>query len=163
MRSLKKIALVCMMVMCFCILCSVKVSAIGLEEKLSIYDGSTLIDGDYAEDTETILTRGNLLSSGMSTVQDKGSRVVAVGGTTTCHQTCDKVICNLYLEQLDDDGNWYTYKFWNLYTTNAASYSPSKTVSVEGGHWYRARGAHSAIKSGTTESVTTTTDGIYIS
>ena len=66
-------------------------------------------------------------------------------------------------EQLDDDGNWYTYKFWNLYTTNAASYSPTKTYSVEGGHWYRARGAHSAVKSGTTESVGTTTDGIYIS
>ena len=163
MKSLKRLALVCMLAMSFCLLCSVKVSAIGLEEKLSIYDGSTLIDGDYAEDTETILTRGNLLSNGVSSIHNQGSRVVTVAGTTSCHQTCDKVICNLYLEQLDDNGNWYTYKYWQCYTTNAASYSPTKTYSVEGGHWYRARGAHSAVKSGTTESVGTTTDGIYIS
>lgn len=163
MRSWKNIALVCVLMVSFCMLCSVKVSAIGLEEKLSIYDGSTLIDGEYAEDTEQILTRGNLLANGTVSITNKGSRVVAVSGTTACHLTCDKVICNLYLEQLDDDGNWYTYKFWNLYTTNAASYSPTKTYSVEGGHWYRARGAHSAVKSGTTESVGTTTNGIYIS
>lgn len=163
MRYLKKMALVCMAAMSCCMLCSVGASADQLDKKLSIYDGSTLIEGDYAEDQESLLTRGNILAYGVTKIENKGNRVVLAAGTTACHIYCDKVVCNLYLEQLDDDGNWYTYKFWKLYTTNAADYMPSRSVSVEGGHWYRVRGGHVAEDNGTRESVSTKTDGIYIS
>lgn len=163
MRYLKKMALVCMVAAGCCTLHSVQASADELDKKLSIFDGSTLIDGDYAENQESVLARGSILSHGVSKIEDKGGRKVAVGGITSCYVYCDKVICNLYLEQLDEDGHWYTYKFWNLYTTNASEYMPTKVVSVEGGHWYRARGGHVAEDNGTRESVSTKTDGIYIS
>lgn len=163
MKYLRKIALVCMVAVSFCRLCSMQASADSLSEKATIFDGSTLIEGDYAEDKESVLARGSILSHGISQITNKGGRVVAVGGTTICHVYCDKVTCNLYLEQLDDEGHWYTYKFWNLYTTNAPDFMTSRTVSVEGGHWYRVRGAHAAVKDGMRESVSTKTNGIYIS
>lgn len=162
MRSLKKTALVCLLVMSFCVLFSVKASASELEEKLSIVDGSALTQESFAEDTVSILTRGNHLNYGNSLVQDQGGRVLAVSGKTMCHLKCDTVVCNLYLEQLSD-GNWYTYKYWKSSTTNAYSLSVTKTASVEGGHYYRTRGAHSATKNGAYESVSTTTNGIWVS
>lgn len=162
MKSVKRLALICVMVISCCMMSAAPVSAETLLDRTQLYDGSALIDGDYAEDSVSILTRGNHLSNGVSSIQDKGSRVVAVGGTTTCHRTCDTVICNLYLEQLDDNGDWYTYKYWQCSTTNAYTYSPSRSVSVEGDHWYRVRAAHSAILNGVTESVGTATDGIWI-
>lgn len=163
MKYLKRLALICLAAMSFCTLQAASVSADELDKKLSIFDGSTLIEDSYAEDRETPLARGSILSYGVTKIEDKGGRNVAIGGTTACHIYCDKVTCNLYLEQLGKDGNWYTYKFWNLYKTNVASYSPSRVVSVEGGHWYRASGGHAAVDNGTRESVSTLTNGIYIS
>ena len=122
-----------------------------------------LTDASFVEDTQYVLTRGNHLSSGRVQLEDKGNRLLALSGNTTCHMVCDKVTCNLYLEQLDDEsGDWYTYKYWLCSTTNAYSYSPERTVTVEGDHWYRARGAHMATKNGTIESVSTATDGIWV-
>ena len=162
MRSIKKTALVCMLVMSFCLLTQVHVSAEDQKETQTIVDGSALIEGTFAQDVATILTRGNYLSNGVVQIQNMGNRVVAISGTTSCHLKCDQVICNLYLEQLSDDGYWYTYDYWICSTTNAYTYSPTRTISVEGGHWYRARGAHSAIENGVRESVSTRTNGIWI-
>lgn len=162
MRSVKRLALVCMMVLCVSAIFAVPVSAETLLERAGFPTSCTLVEGDAAEDTATILTRGNHLAQGYIRLENEGNRVVRITGTTDCHRTCDKVICNMYLEQMDDNGNWYTYKYWNCYTTNASTYSPAKNVSVEGGHWYRASGGHSAILNGVTESVSTGTNGIWI-
>ena len=161
MKSVRRLALVCMLLMGWCMASAVVVSADSLDKNV-LYDGSALIDGDTAEDTVTILTRGNHLAQGRGQITNQGNRKVYVVGTTTCHKTCDKVICNLYLEQLSDNGNWYTYKYWTGYDTNVYTYSQSRTVSVAGGHWYRVRGSHSAILNGVTESVGSYTDGIWI-
>lgn len=161
MKSVKRLALVCLMV-CSMLSMTVPVAAEVSLDKNVLYDGSALINGDYAEDTVSILTRGNHLSNGVTSIRNKGSRVVGISGTTSCHKTCDTVVCNLYLEQLSDSGSWYTYAYWKCSTTNAYTYSPSKTYSVEGGHWYRVRGGHSATLNGVRESVTTKTDGIWI-
>lgn len=161
MKSVRRLALVCMLLMGVCIASAVAVSADSLDKNV-LYDGSALIDGDTAEDTVTILTRGNHLNQGHGQIGNLGNRQVLVAGSTTCHKTCDKVICNLYLEQLSDSGSWYTYKYWTGYDTNVYTYSRSKTVSVAGGHWYRVRGGHSAVLNGVTESVTSCTDGIWI-
>lgn len=116
----------------------------------------------FVEDTQYVLTKGNHLSSGNIQLSNLGSRVLAISGTTNCHMTCDRVTCNMYLEQMDSNGNWYTYKYWLCSTTNTYAYSPERTTSVDGGHWYRARGAHIAIKNGVSESVSTITNGIWV-
>ena len=121
-----------------------------------------LKDATFVEDTQYVLTRGNHLASGHIQLSNQGGRVLLIAGKTDCHMTCDKVTCNLYLEQMDDDGNWYTYKYWYGSTTNAYTYAPTRTTSVEGDHWYRARGAHMATKNGTIESVSTLTNGIWV-
>lgn len=116
----------------------------------------------FVEDTQYVLTKGNHLSSGHVQLMDLGGRKLLVSGNTTCHMTCDKVSCHLYIEQMDSNGNWYTYKYWNCSTTNTYAYSPERSTSVAGGHWYRARGAHIAVKNGVSESVSTTTNGIWV-
>jgi len=161
MKSVKRLALVCMLLLGLCMASAVMVSADSLDKNV-LYDGSALVDDDTAEDTVNILTKGNHLAQGRGQITNKGNRKVYVGGTTSCYLTCDKVICNLYLEQLSDNGSWYTYKYWTGYNTNVYTYSQSRTVSVAGGHWYRVRGGHSAILNGVTESVGSYTDGIWI-
>ena len=138
------------------------VIAAGIDEAGQIVDGSELTLSDYVEDEKLVLTRGNHLAKGVVTLNNQGNCVVGIGGETSCYKDCDTVICNLYLEQKNSDGVWYTYDYWNYSTTNDHGLLVSTTRSVEGGHWYRAKGSHIAILNNAIESATTVTDGIWI-
>ncbi len=134
----------------------------GIEEAGQIVDGSKLTLSDFVEDKEVVLTKSNYLGDGMIRVNNLGNHVLGVSGSTNCHVVCDTVICNLFLEQKDEDGIWYTYDYWNYSTTNDHALVVATTRNVEGGHWYRARGAHIAIKNNAIESISTETDGIWV-
>ena len=140
----------------------VMASASVWDEAGTVVDGSALTLSDYVEDESLILTRGNHLGRGSSSLTNKGNRVVGVGGETTCYVDCDTVICNLYLEQKNDAGNWYTYDYWNYSTTNDHIRQVSTTKKVAADHWYRVKGSHIAIKNNAIESTATATDGIWI-
>ena len=144
-------------------ICSpLSVLASGIEEAGSIVDGSLLTLSDFVEDEVLILTRGNHLAKGSSRLTNLGNRNVGVGGETTCFVDCDTVICNLYLEQKNSAGNWYTYDYWNYSTTNDFALQVSTTKKVAADHWYRVKGTHIAILNNAIESTTTATDGIWI-
>lgn len=142
---------------------AVSVSAAGFSEAGKIVDGSLLTTESSAQDTKTILTRGNYLASGGAEIANLGNRVVGISGSTTCHVTCDTVICNMYLEQYNEETDvWNSYEYWNSSDTNVYKNTVYYEQKVEGGHWYRVAGGHIAIKNGSIESTTTTTDGIWI-
>lgn len=164
MKRRKRILIACMTAaMLFTtVFSAMTVSAAGLDLAGTVVDGSLLTTDTETEDSTSVLTRGNILMRGTLKLSNLGNRTVGIGGSTTCHVTCDTVICNLYLEQLHADGNWYTYDYWNYSTTNAYSLTKSVQPKVAGGHWYRAVGGHIAIKGTTVESVSTETDGIWI-
>lgn len=144
-------------------ICSpLSVLASGIEEAGNIVDGSQLTLSDFVEDEVLILTRGNHLARGSSSITNLGGRVVGVGGETTCFKDCDTVICNLYLEQKNSAGNWYTYDYWDYSTTNDHGLQVSTTKKVAADHWYRVRGSHIAILNNAIESAVTLTDGIWI-
>lgn len=136
--------------------------AAGLDEAGQIVDGSELTLSDFVDDESLVLARGAHLAKGTVTINNLGNRVVGLSGNTTCHVDCDTVICNIYLEQKNDEGNWYTYDYWNFSTTDDHGLLVSTTCDVEGGHWYRAKGSHIAILNNAIESTTTATDGIWI-
>ena len=149
--------------MCTMLFSTVQVSA-GVEQAGLTVDGSLLTTDSVVEDTALILTRGNILNSGSAQLSNMGDRKLGIAGSTICHVYCDTVICNMYLEQLNEEtGVWNSYENWNASDTNVYQLIACYEYKVEGGHWYRVGGGHSAIKNGTTESVTTTTNGIYIS
>lgn len=156
----KKSLLAGMLVVTMSVIPVMEVSA--AENKWFNVEDSTPQSVSFAEDTQYVLTKGNHLSSGHIQISDLGGRKVLISGNTTCHMTCDKVSCHMYIEQMDSNGVWSTYKYWNCSTTNTYAYSPERTTSVAGGHWYRARGAHIAVKNGVSESVSTITDGIWV-
>lgn len=134
----------------------------GFDEAGQIVDGSELTLSDFVEDEKLVLARGAHLAKGTVSLTNLGNRVVGLSGDTTCHVDCDTIICNIYLEQKDDDGYWNTYQYWNFSTTDDHGLLVSTTCDVDGGHWYRAKGAHIAILNNAIESTTTATDGIWI-
>ncbi len=119
------------------------------------------INGDYAEDIQYGLTRGNLFNYGCSTITKLSSNKITVSGTTMAHRTCDTLYLYLYLER-KVDGSYGTYKYWNYSDTDLFDLSRSLTVTVPSGYYYRVRGYHAAKDGGVKESRTTLTNGIYI-
>lgn len=142
---------------------AVPVSAAGWSEAGKIVGGSLLTTEPEVQDTKTILTRGNYLACGTADLSNLGNRVLGIAGSTTCHSVCDTVICNMYLEYLDEEtGAWNSYEYWNSSDTGVYSHTVYYELEVEGGHWYRLCGGHIAIKNQNIESTTTMTDGIWV-
>ena len=138
-------------------------AAPGIEAAGTVVDGSLLTTESSAQDHWTNVARGNILAKGIAELAHNGKGDLGISGTTSCHVVCDTLICNLYLEQLDDNGKWYTYKYWNGQAKNQFVYDRSFTYSsAPGGHWYRLKGGHIAIKGSTVESTTTATNGIWV-
>ena len=151
-----------LIMMCTMLFSTVQVSA-GVEDAGLVFDGSLLTTDSVVEDTTSILTRGNILNSGTAQLSNMGDRKLGIAGSTACHVVCDTVICNMYLEQLDEEtGIWNSYESWNSSNTNVYSNTVCYEYEVEGGHWYRLGGGHIAIKGSTIESTTTMTDGIWV-
>lgn len=142
---------------------SVPVSAAGLDSAGSVVDGSLLTTEAIVKDQVSVLTRGNILADGTIQLANLGGRVLGIAGTTNCHRVCNQVICNVYLEQLDEEtGSWSPYESWNSSDTNVYAHTVYYEYKVEGGHWYRLGGGHIAIKGTTVESIATMTDGIWV-
>ena len=148
--------------MCTMLFSAVQVSA-GVEQAGLTVDGSLLTTDSAVEDTALILTRGNILNSGTAKLSNMGDRKLGIVGSTACHVYCDTVICNMYLEYLDEEtGAWNNYVTWNSSDTDVYAHTVYYEQKVEGGYWYRLRGGHIAIKGDTIESITTATDGIWV-
>lgn len=140
---------------------SLSVSA--ADERLgTVVDGSLLTDASSAEAEANSYARGKFLSHGTGTISIMGSRSVGVSGRTNAYQVVDKLNVSLILQRLKGD-NWvpvYTYGPKSAY--NTYSVTASKTYSVTGGYYYRLVGTHSVVENGTSESVASCTDGIWV-
>lgn len=116
---------------------------------------------DFAEDTSTILTRGNYLNLGHMKISKLASNKINIYGLTQCHRVCDRAYLYIYLEQ--KVGNSYgTYKSWKFEDTEVSNLDKSINVIVPSGHYYRVRGYHAAKEGTTKESTTTLTSGVLV-
>lgn len=116
---------------------------------------------DFAEDTNSILTRSNHLGLGKMRISKLASNKINIYGLTQCHHTCDKVYLEIYLEQ-KVNGSYGTYKYWEFDASNVSNLDKSINVIVPSGHYYRVRGYHAAKEGTTKESTTTLTDGVLV-
>lgn len=129
----------------------------------TVVDGSLLTDGTESDGFAYPWARGSLLSSGSGYISIAGKRKVTVSGSTSAYRTVDRVTVTLHLQKLKN-GSWVhvaTLGPRNAYNTSYVS--NGKTYSVEGGYFYRVTGGHTAIKGGTPESITSFTDGVWVS
>ncbi len=120
-----------------------------------------LSDALEAEDIWENVMRGTYLQTGNSKISNQGNRVVKISGGTDAYQTCDVVMATIYLDRYEN-GTWVEVTSAPFTSYNAKTTNGSKSVSVAGGYYYRARGYHTIYKGSTVESEYTLTDGIWI-
>ena len=160
MKQFKKFVLPLLLLCCF-IMSTLQVAA--ADELLgTVVDGSVLTDGSEAESTVYPRQRGSYLSSGSGRVTIAGTGSVTVSGSTTAYQTVDTIKVTLYLQRLEN-GQWVhvaTLGPRAKYNTNYVS--NSKTYSVARGYYYRVSGGHTVIENGSSEALTSYTNGVWV-
>ena len=67
---------------------------------------STDITGDYAEDIQYGLTKGNIFNYGCTTITKLASNKITVSGTTMAHRTCGYIISFFYF-YLERKRRWF--------------------------------------------------------
>lgn len=159
-RKLKKSLAAMLVLSLFLTVSSISASASGLEDLGKEVDGSILTNEESAEAIWQNVARGSILNQGIAQISNIGNRTVNIYGATLAHQTCNKLIVKLTLQQYD--GGWVNYGTYGDTATNAASMSRSYNVKVAGGHYYRVKAACIAKKNGSSESQVPITNGIWI-
>ncbi len=159
-RKLKKSLAAMLVLSLFLTVSSISASASGLEDLGKEVDGSILTNEESAEAIWQNVARGSILNQGIAQISNIGNRTVNIYGATLAHQTCNKLIVKLTLQQYD--GGWVNYGTYGDTATNAASMSRSYNVKVAGGHYYRVKAACIAQKNGSSESQVPVTNGIWI-
>lgn len=127
----------------------------------TVVDGSLLTDGSEVTFSVSPKARGVFLASGSGGLSIAGSRYLYMTGDTCCYNSVDKLSVTLYLQRLE--GNSWVHvatiskTAYNTYYVTRDSY---KTVT--GGYYYRLYGGHAAIDNGTSEALTSYTDGLWV-
>ncbi|MCD8075473.1 MAG: DUF6147 family protein [Lachnospiraceae bacterium] len=160
MRKIRKLTMV---IFLFCMMLgTLHVSA--ADELLgTVVDGSLLTEETEVTATAYPKARWTYLSDGTGTMTVTGTRTVRLSGSTTAKQKVDAIYVNMYLQRLVN-GTWCTY-YIGTRSTKYDAYFVSITetdISVEGGYYYRASGAHVINQDGTIESIASYTNGIWI-
>ena len=160
MKQLKKLVLP-LMLMCSFLMSTLQVAA--ADELLgTVVDGSVLTDGSEAESVVYPRQRGSYISSGSGRVTIAGTGSVTVSGSTTAYQNVDKIKVTLYLQRLVN-GSWVHVTTLGPKTNYNTNYvSNSKTYSVARGYYYRVYGGHTVIENGSSEALTSYTNGVWV-
>lgn len=149
----------------FLLLCTLlnSVNVFAADERLGeVVDGSLLTDDSESEVFKNTVSRGAFLNYGSGTIANNGNRRVSISGQTLCYSICDKVKVTVHLQRLVGN-SWVNVSTLGPKTATNASYvSTSNSYSVTGGYYYRVAGSHVAIDNGSTETVASFTDGIWI-
>lgn len=139
------LSLICSMIM----LCTLIVGNVGIahaEDDLICVDGSYLTMAESSTgSTVDGLARGTHLMDGESTISAAGIGKVYAYGATTANHTVDYVGLIVYVERYSwETGRWHQVDTWTVESRNDYYVSSGKTVTVEGGYYYRVRCEHSA-------------------
>ncbi|MCD7840888.1 MAG: DUF6147 family protein [Lachnospiraceae bacterium] len=128
----------------------------------TVVDGSLLTEETEVESIVYPLARYSYLANGTGTLTLTGTRTVRMDGATVANSTVDKIKVQTYLQRLKN-GTWVNYQTGTLAVKYNAYYvSTSDTITVEGGYYYRTRGAFGITEGSTTETMTSYTNGMWI-
>lgn len=158
----RKIVTIVMMLLINCMIFGmIQVSA--ADERLgTVVDGSLLTDESNVETIVYGRMRGTYLNCGTGGLTVKGFRTVNIAGSTNAHQVVDKINLSLLLQRLVGN-SWVTVNTYGpISKYNTYTISGSATFSISGGYYYRVVGSHSVIENGTTEAVSSCSNGVWI-
>ena len=160
MKQFKKLVLP-LLLLCCLFMSTLQVAA--ADELLgTVVDGSVLTNELEAESIVYPRQRGSYLSHGTGRITSAGTGSVTVTGSTSAYQTVDTIKVTLYLQRLES-GSWVTIATLGPKSKYNANYvSNSKTYSVARGYYYRVTGGHTVIENGTSEAITSATNGIKV-
>ena len=160
MKQLKKFVLPLLLMCCFLM---GTLQAAAADELLgTVVDGSVLTDEIEAESTVYPRQRGSYLSNGTGRITIAGTGSVTITGSTSAYQTVDTIKVTLLLQRLEGN-SWVTIATLGPRTKYNTNYvSNSKTYSVARGYYYRVTGGHTVIENGTSEAITSATNGIKV-
>lgn len=124
-----------------------------------ILDGSYLTHDEESIGYDTKITRGEDLLTGYSKCVRLGPGEIYAGGTTIAAHEVDSVQVAVIIERAqEDDDRWYLYDSWQKENLNSDRVSSNRTLTVEGGYYYRARCIHYA----NSDVSSSFTDGVYV-
>ncbi|MCD7737302.1 MAG: DUF6147 family protein [Lachnospiraceae bacterium] len=129
----------------------------------TVVDGSLLTEETEVEAIVYPSLRWSYLSNGTGTLTVTGSRTFRMAGSTTAKSSVDTIKVCMYLQRLVN-GTWSNYYTGPIAAKYNAYYVSSTTssISVAGGYYYRAWGAHVVIEGSASESVSSYTNGIWV-
>jgi hypothetical protein len=152
-------------IMTFALTMGMIVATLGITSEVDAAEMGQAEDSALTYDLETESTyrtyaRSSVLNYGTVKLSNLGNRVVNVTGSTVCHRVCTTARLYITLQRYVN-GSWSNYQRWEYTANNTSALTKSFNVSVSGGYYYRLIGAYSATY-GSTESGSSTTDGIWI-
>lgn len=113
-------------------------------------DEPKFVDGSYLLDdaTESVgmmesSTWGYYLKNGTSSIVEKGSGLIGVGGSTTGQRIVDKISVTVVVQR-QVNGSWQNYLTFMAEETNSAYASASRLLTVPKGYYYRVCCSHYA-------------------
>lgn len=136
------------------------------EDDLICVDGSYLtMEESSTGTTSNGLARGEHLMDGESAISITGIGKVYAYGDTTAFHTVDYVSVTVYVERYSwETGQWHQVDAWTVDKRNHYYVSSGRTVTVEGGFYYRVRCVHSAGNDANLpyDSAVSRTDGVWV-
>lgn len=129
------------------------------------------VDQRESVDRQYNYTRGNIISSAMSSVANEGGGTIEVMLETLAHHQCDKILHIAYLERwVAEDQDYeqvarYEFVEYAEDHPNESFTGLTSRILVDdqpSGYYYRVRGTHKVWAGETSEGFTTRTNGVMI-
>lgn len=111
--------------------------------------------------------RGEYIAVATANIINLGDGYIEASVSTSSHTNCDKIKMRMYVDKYNESKDtWENIKTYN-YTVESADVggelhfvAESEEIKVEKGCYYRVRGIHNVYQNGTTEGLSTVTDGV---
>jgi hypothetical protein len=112
----------------------------------------------FAEEIEST----QYIQSGSSAIETTTSGTVIVSGDTKAYSIVDEITVSLSV-QYWDGGQWVDFSHVADFSKKEASYvDGNEEVIVSSGYYYRTKGIHTVYQDGTTETLTSYSNYVYV-
>lgn len=127
-----------------------------------VVDGTLLTNDSESTGVMQHTTRGTYFSDGISGIANCGNGLIYVSGTTNCYRVSSSIGLTLYVDRLEDSGDWICISQRSFSRNNNYYLDGSYDLVVAKGYYYRVRAYHTASSNGVYESGWSQTKAILI-
>lgn len=163
MKNCKRfVSFIVCFILCFTMVSYISEAADSTFHVGDVIDGTILTNETESTGTMQHTARGTYFSDGISGIANCGNGLIHVSGTTNCNRVSSSLGLTLYVDRLEDNGEWTCISQRSFSTNNRYYLDGSYDLTVAKGYYYRVRGYHSASANGVYESGNSQTKAILI-